>query len=116
MVRNQTGQIDPENHASGADIQHISKSSSNWLGDQYWWETNGFCFRKRLEFWNIWGTKWPKNQAYDAHNQHTSKSKQKTDAKPVETFRKYDQNEILTNLGPKKARQSGLWDPYSTHL
>ena len=36
----------PGNWASGANIQHISKSNSNWHLNQDWCKTTGKCLRK----------------------------------------------------------------------
>ena len=38
------------------------------------------------KFYLFEGTKWPKNQVYETHIQHTLKSSSKIYAKPVETF------------------------------
>ena len=65
-----------QNRASHANIQHTSKSSSNWLVNQYWWETSGNILEndQRPKFLLIWGPKWPKNWLSEAHIIPTSKS------------------------------------------
>ena len=61
----------PQNRASDAEIQHISKSSSNWHVNGDWCaEVNFWENDWRLEFWPIWDPK----MTYEAYIHHTSKS------------------------------------------
>ena len=67
----------PGNWASGANIQHTSKSSSNWHVHQDWCETSGQFFEKMIKDRNFdlfGGPKWPKNWASEAHILHIYKS------------------------------------------
>ena len=58
----------PGNQASEANIQHASKSSSNWHVNQDWWKQ-----WKTTKDWNL-GPKWPKTWASEAHILHTCKN------------------------------------------
>ena len=67
----------PGNWASEANIQHTSKSSSNWHEHQDWWATNGKFVKKwpKTGIFYLFGCpKWPKNLASEAHILHAHKS------------------------------------------
>ena len=100
----------PGNWASGANIQHTSKSSSNCHVHQGWCETTGkFCEKdQRLEFWLILGPKVSKKWPSEAHILHTSKSTCNEHVKQYwcetsENFlRKWPHTSILNYFGAQK--------------
>ena len=104
-----------------ADIQHISKSSSNWHVNQDWCETSGNCYREWPKPWifiyfgaqklDLWGP-------YSTRLKVLAMSMwSNTDVKPAKTFWESGQSpEFLLTLGSKMAQKLGLWGPYCTHF
>ena len=104
----------PANWASEANIQHTSKSSSNWHLYQDWCETRGNILSKWPKNRNCYlltDPRWPKNGTTEAYIIHTSKSIRE------DFFLKNDKiPEFWLTFGPKMATKLGLWGPYSTHV
>ena len=115
------GQKWPGNWASEANIQHTSKSSSNWLVRQDWCETSGKCMRKWPKiriFTYFWAESGPKivplRSIFSSHLKVLAISMwRNTDVKPVKAFWESDQtSELWLTLGPKMAQKLGLLGTY----
>ena len=106
-------QNDPENWASEANIQHASKSSSNWHVHEDWCETSGKFFEKMTKdrnFYLFWSPKWSQNWSSDAQILHTSKStRNEAIVTPYQWkfLRKWPNTRILTYFGAPKGPEIG---------
>ena len=111
----------PGNWASGANIQHTSKSSSNWHVHQDWYETSGiFFFRKwaKTRIFTYFGAQsGPKNRASEAYILFTSESTCNEHVKQYwcetsENFlRKWPNTRILTYFGAQNDPEIGFLRP-----
>ena len=108
----------PGKWASGANIQHTSKSSSNWREREDWSETSRTFLIKwpRPEFFTYFGAQsGPKIGPLMPIFFHTFKSTCNEHVKQYccetsETFWESDQTpEIWLTLGPKMGHKLGLW-------
>ena len=105
------------NWASEADIQHASKSSSDWHVNQDWFETSGTFFLEMTKdrSFTYLG---PKNWTSETHILHTSKSTCNEHVKQrwCEFF--FEKvTKVLTYLGAQRAKKIRPLRPiFSTHL